>query len=127
MHDDPAVARKLGEGGLASFARFSVMEGTINGPVTGEERDVLTRVHAAYDMNQHTQAGTPQAAALSDDFADGYGIFGPPDHCIARLREITALGIDRLAIIGTSIGADRDEAVRASQRFTHEVLPALHD
>jgi hypothetical protein len=38
-----------------------------------------------------------------------------------------ALGIDRLVIIGTSIGADRDEAVRASQRFTNEVLPALHE
>src|SRR3954447_8108801 len=89
VHDDPAIARKLGEGGLASFARFSVMEGTINGPVNAEERDVLSRVHDAYDMNQHTQAGTPQAAALTDEFAEGYGIFGPPDHCIARLREIT--------------------------------------
>ena len=127
VHDDPAVARKLGEGGLASFARFSVMEGTINGPVSSEERDVLTRVHTAYDMNVHTQAGTPQAAALTDDFADGYGVFGPADHCVARLREITALGIDRLVIIGTSIGADRDEAARASQRFTNEVLPALHE
>jgi 5,10-methylenetetrahydromethanopterin reductase len=127
VHDDPAVARKLGEGGLASFARFSVMDGTISGPVSGEERDVLSRVHAAYDMNVHTQAGTPQAAALTEHFADGFGVFGSADHCLSKLREIAALGIDRLVIIGTSIGADRDEAARASQRFTNEVLPALHD
>jgi alkanesulfonate monooxygenase SsuD/methylene tetrahydromethanopterin reductase-like flavin-dependent oxidoreductase (luciferase family) len=99
----------------------------VNGPVTGEEQDVLTRVHAAYDMNVHTQAGTPQAAQLTEEFAEGYGIFGPPEHCIARLRELTALGIDRLVIVGTSLGADRDEASRASERFTHEVLPALQE
>jgi 5,10-methylenetetrahydromethanopterin reductase len=127
VHDDPATAHRLGEGGLATFARFSVMQGTVNGPVTGEEQDVLTRVHAAYDMNVHTQAGTPQAAQLTEDFAEGYGIFGPPEHCIARLRELTALGIDRLVIVGTSLGADRDEASRASERFTHEVLPALQE
>ena len=125
VHDDPDVARHLGEGGLATFARFSVMQGTINGPVSKEERDVLTRVHASYDMNVHTQAGTPQAAQLTEDFAEGFGIFGPAEHCIERLRELTALGIDRLVIIGTSIGADRDEASRASERFTNEVLPAL--
>jgi 5,10-methylenetetrahydromethanopterin reductase len=127
VHDDPLVARKLGEGGLATFARFSVMQGTVNGPVTGEEQDVLTRVHGAYDMNVHTQAGTPQAAQLTEDFAAGFGVFGPADHCVARLRELTALGIDRLVVIGTSIGADRDESARASQRFTNEVLPALHE
>ena len=127
VHDDPVTARRLGEGGLATFARFNVMQGTVNGPVTGEEQQVLTRVHAAYDMNVHTQAGTPQAAELTEDFAAGFGVFGPAEHCIAKLRELTALGIDRLVIIGTSIGADRDEAVRASERFTNEVLPALHE
>ena len=52
VHDDPAIAAKLGEGGLASFARFSVMEGAVNGPASSEERDVLERIHASYDMNR---------------------------------------------------------------------------
>ena len=46
---------------------------------------------------------------------------------MARLRALADLGLDRLVIIGTSIGADRTEAARASSRFTNEVLPVLHE
>jgi len=124
-HPDVDQAIALAEGGLASFARFSVMHGAPTGPVTTEQRDVLTTVHAAYDMNAHTQAGTPQAAALTRDFADRFGILGPAGDCVRRLHEIVALGLDHLVIVGPSIGADRDEAAAAQRRFAEEVLPAL--
>ena len=88
VHDDAAVAHRLGEGGLASFARFSVMEGAVRGPATDGERHVLSAVHDAYDMNVHTQAGTPQAAALTPEFADQFGVFGPPSHCVAQVRAL---------------------------------------
>ena len=125
VNDDPAVAAQLGEGGLATFARFSVMHGQPTGPVTDEQRDVLTQVIGAYDMTRHTQAGSPQAAKLTTEFAQRFGVFGPTDHCIAKLREITALGLDHIVVIGPSLGADREAAGVAQRRFSEEVLPAL--
>jgi hypothetical protein len=46
---------------------------------------------------------------------------------VRRLRELLALGLDRLVVSGPSIGADRGEAEAAQQRFVAEVLPALHN
>jgi 5,10-methylenetetrahydromethanopterin reductase len=125
VHDDPATARHLGEGGLSLFARFSVMHGTVVGPASATEREVLTDIHRSYDMTRHSQAGSPQAGKLTDDFATEFGIFGSPSHCIARFRELMTLGIDRFMVVGPSAGADRREADRAAARFREEVMPAL--
>ena len=125
VHDDADTALELGSGGLASFARFSVMHGTVSGPADEATASVLTDVHAAYDMNRHTQAGTAQAAALTPEFAARFAVLGPPDHCIARLRALLDLGLDKLVVIGGSAGADREAVSRAHRRFADEVLPAL--
>ena len=124
-HDDVDTARALAEGGVASFARFSVMHGAPSGPVDEEQRDVLTRVHRAYDMTAHTRAKTPQAAALTASFADRFAVLGPAGHCVDRLVELVELGLDHIVIIGPSMGADRDEGAAAQRRFAAEVLPAL--
>jgi 5,10-methylenetetrahydromethanopterin reductase len=124
-HPDPATALALASGGLASFARFSVMHGTATGPVSDDQREVLGKIHRAYDMNRHTRADAPQASQLTPEFADRFGVIGPPEHCVARVRELAGLGLDHFAIIGPSIGADRDEAMRAHQLMIDEVLPAL--
>src|SRR5207249_9844011 len=115
-HPDRDTARALGEGGVASFARFSVMHGRVSGPADESQRDVLEHLHQAYDMNVHTQAGTPQAAALTDEFADRFAILGPADECTERLSALTKLGLDRLVIIGPSMNADRGEAAAATDR-----------
>ena len=64
-HDDPATARRLGAGGLSLFARFSAMHGSVVGPATETERDVLTQIHDAYDMTSHSRAHSPQASVLT--------------------------------------------------------------
>ncbi|MCC7366419.1 MAG: LLM class flavin-dependent oxidoreductase [Dehalococcoidia bacterium] len=125
VHDDPAVAKRLGEGGVALFARFSAMHGHAVGPVSDADRRQLETIHDAYDMNHHAQAGSQQAATIGLDFAERFAILGPVDHCIARLRELVALGLDRLVIVGPSIGADRAEAAAAEERFVEQVMPAL--
>ena len=58
---------------------------------------MLHTVHDAYDMHEHTRGGSPQAAKLTEGFVDRFGIVGPPDHCIERLRALVELGIDRLS------------------------------
>lgn len=125
VHDDVAEARRLGEGGLSLFARFSTMHGTVVGPATAAEREVFEKVHRAYDMTKHSYAGSPQASTLTDEFANEFGIFGPPAYCIERISELIGLGLDRFNVVGASAGADRREADRAEQRWCEEVMPAL--
>lgn len=124
-HPDVAVARRLVSGGLSTFARFAVMHGRVSGPVSDAQRQVLERVHGAYDMTRHTRVGAPQAEALTPEFIDRYAIVGPPEHCIRRLRELEALGLGRLTLIGPTAGADREAARRAETTLAKEVLPAF--
>jgi 5,10-methylenetetrahydromethanopterin reductase len=124
-HPDIAVARELASGGVATFARFSVMHGTVSGPADAEHRDTFAAVHDAYDMTRHTQVGSPQAATLTPDFIERFGIVGSSDECTHRLRELVGLGLDKLIVTGPTLGADPDEARAARERFAAEVLPAL--
>ena len=125
VHDDADVARQLGGGGLATFARFSAMDGTVRSPIDGESERVLRAVHSRYDMNQHTRAGSPQASMLTSEFAARFGIFGSAAHCVSRLQELVALGVDRFTIVGPSMDADRTQARLAHDAFVAEVLPTL--
>jgi 5,10-methylenetetrahydromethanopterin reductase len=125
VHSDPDTARRIGAGGLATFARFSAMDGRVRTPIDAESERVLHEVHDRYDMNQHTRATSPQAGQLTTDFASRFGILGPPEYCIERLRELAALGIDRFIVVGPSMDADREQARIAADAFAAEVLPAL--
>lgn len=122
-HADVASARRLVAGGLATFARFSVMHGKLQGPVSDEQAAVLGRLHDGYDMRQHTRADSDHAGVLTPAFVDRYAIVGPPDHCVARIQELEGLGLDKLVVIGPTAGADRDEAARSAALLADEVLP----
>jgi 5,10-methylenetetrahydromethanopterin reductase len=124
-HPDLEVGRNLASGGMSTFARFNVMHGATAGPLFEGGTDTLSRLHDSYDMRQHTRADSPQAATLDPQFIDHFGIVGPPDVCVERLLALAALGIERLVIVGPSLGADRDAAAEAMVLFTNEVLPAL--
>lgn len=125
VDDDIDRGRLLASGGMSTFARFSVMDGTVRSPIDDESRAVLEGVHDVYDMDHHTQSGSAQSDALSGDFMDRFGIIGPTDHCVARLRELVALGLDKLIVVGPSMGADPDASRAAAHRFATEVLPTL--
>jgi 5,10-methylenetetrahydromethanopterin reductase len=123
-HPDLDVARRLARGSLASVTRFSVMHGAVLGPATPAQRAVFDAVHRAYDMNDHTRAGTAQSEAMTDEFVDGYAVAGPASACITRLREIASLGVTKLVVIGVSPGSDRDAAA-AAERELGNVLESL--
>ena len=122
-HPDRATARALVRGSLTTFARFSVMHGEAQGPLDVEERETLRNLHAGYDMKQHTRADSQQAELLSADFIDRFAIAGPADHCVERLRELSALGIDKVITTGPTAGADPAEARRAMALLDAEVVP----
>lgn len=124
-HPDTERARALVAGGLTTFARFSVMHGTVSGPADDSQREVMERLHQGYDMTRHTRADSSQATVLTDDFIDGYAIVGPPDHCTERLQAIEAVGIDKAIVIGPGAGSDKDDARLAERLMASEILPVM--
>lgn len=125
VHDEPEVGHRLAAGGVATFARFSVMDGRVRTPIDADSEALLGKVHGAYDMTMHTRSGSAQAGTLTDEFTDRFAIVGSVDHCVERLRALVTLGIDRLIVVGPSVDADAAEAKRARQAMVAEVLPAL--
>ncbi len=83
---------------------------------------LIESLHDGYNMKAHTRADSEQAALMSDEFIDRFAIAGPPEHCVARLNELKALGLDKVAISGPTAGADRNEARRAMKLLDEEVL-----
>ena len=76
-------------------------------------------------MTRHTQTGSAQANLLTAEFVDRFGIAGPAEYCVERLRALVDLGIDKFVIVGPSLGSDRDAATPAMATLANEVLPAL--
>lgn len=124
-HDDLVVARELGRVGTGLFARFSVMHGEVSGPVDDSQFEVLQNIHSTYDMNAHAQPGGRQTEALTDAFMDSYAIGGEVDHCVERLRALSALGIDKFCITGPNFAAKSADALRAAKQLTDVVMPRL--
>ena len=124
-HSDMAAARGLVRGGLTTFARFSVMHGKANGPVSAGDRDVLEALRSNYDMRAHTRGDSRQAGTLTDDFVDRFAIVGPPERCIDRLRSLAALGLDKVAISGGTRGAAANDIAVSKRLVAAHVLPAV--
>lgn len=125
VHPSRSEAQRLIMGGVASFARFSVMHGRVVGPARESSTTALTAVHDAYDMDHHFTHGSPQSAALTPDVIDEFGIAGPPSYCIERLSELTDLGLTKLVLIGGGIGLDREALSQSRRLLVEEVLPEL--
>ena len=125
VHPDRSEARQLIAGAVGSYARFSVMHGTVAGPVPDEQRERLEAVHDAYDMGAHFSHGSPQSQELDDGVIDAFGIAGPPGYCVDKLLELESLGIRRVFVMGAGIGLDREEAAASRGRLVSEVLPAV--
>jgi 5,10-methylenetetrahydromethanopterin reductase len=124
-HADRDVARELMRGGMSTFARFNTMHGETNGPLSEDDRTMLKSLHQSYDMTKHTQAGSAQANLLTAEFADRFGIAGPPEYCVERLRALVDLGVDKFIIVGPSLGSDPSAARVAFETLSAEVLPAF--
>lgn len=124
-HPDAPTARRLASGGMATFARFSVMHGTPTGPQSGDSDRLLRDLHASYDMRHHTRTDSGHAAVLTDEFIDRYGVVGPPPHVAERLLELGALGIDKVIAVGPTAGSDPGAAREAQRALAADVLPAL--
>lgn len=125
VHDDRSVARELLRGGVGSYARFSVMHGSVAGPVAESQRGSLHAVHEAYDMHSHFTHGSAQSMQLTDEVIDAFSIGGPPSACIERLEELREMGLTRFFLMGPGRGADPDAVLASHRRTVEQVLPSV--
>lgn len=105
---------------LDTFVRFSVMHGKTYGPVTQQEREVLTGVHRAFNMRDHSDSGVPPA-----EFVDKFAIVGPPDTCIRRILDVINLGINRIVVLGPTVDETEGEKKLCADMMVQEVLPVF--
>ena len=123
--DDKPLGREMLAPALAGFARFSAMHGKRQGPLDAEQRAVIERIGQSYSMGDHGKAGSAQMNALTDGFIDSFGVVGSTDHCIERLRQIAALGVDRVSVMGPCSKKHRLAEQESDERFVTEVMPSF--
>jgi 5,10-methylenetetrahydromethanopterin reductase len=101
------------------------MHGTPIGPVSEEADRSLRNLHDVYDMGTHSRNESPQAATLTPEFIDQFGVVGPPDRCISRLRELAAIGLDKVVIAAQFQLEQSEEGVSCRRLLEAEVLPVV--
>jgi 5,10-methylenetetrahydromethanopterin reductase len=149
---DATAACDLVRGSAAIFAHFASMPGspaigsssagssTTGSSTTGfgttgfgttgfSPPDAVTvrEVGAAYDETRHGLSHAAHTAGLDDSFLTRFAVVGSPDQCLARLRQLIALGLDRVVVVPGSRDADPARLARSNARFARDVLPALRE
>lgn len=125
-HPEYDVARRLAAGGVALAGRWSVMQaGQSVVGIDGRTREEFEKAYTSYDMTHHAETGTSQALAVSNEVIDRFGIAGPPEYCVKRLRELMELGLDRVVFSTRIRGATPEEQAVVTRLLLREVLPSL--
>lgn len=84
--------------------------------------DAVTR---HYDFYHHGLEHAEQSEDLDADFLQRFCVVGPPDACIERLRDLLAVGLDHLILVGAGRDVDPGVRLRSDRLLATEVLPAL--
>lgn len=108
LGDTPAEAREQVRGNAGLFAAFAGSARRVPGLLSAEDDRALAA-----------------AGDLPDAFLDRFAVVGTPERCVARLRELAALGLGHLVVVGPSKFAPAGSAERFAERMRREVLPAL--
>jgi probable F420-dependent oxidoreductase len=74
-----------------------------------------------YDYNEHGRAGNTHTAFVPDAIVDRFCLIGPPEDQVARLQELSGLGVDQFALY---LQHDAKDATLAS--YGEHVIPAVN-
>jgi 5,10-methylenetetrahydromethanopterin reductase len=119
-------ARELVRGGASVTARFSGMHGGSGSDgLSAAEREAVLALADRYDMAHHGSSQAAHARALPDAFLDGFAAIGDAARVTDRLRAIVETGVDRIVLIGGSLGVDMERITRSLLAVSTEVLPKL--
>ncbi len=124
-HRDLPVARDLVRGSAAIFARFSAMSAAASAGLGARDGRVVADAGSDYDQGRHGLASASAAGVLDDAFLDRFAVLGPPQRCADRLRELVALGLDRVVVVPGSRDSDPALLDATNAALAREVLPAL--
>lgn len=122
--EDPAAARDLIRGSTAILARFGAESGSTEG-LSDQTREGIHQLAAQYEEAGHGKSKSAAAQGLSDEFIERFGVCGTPDQVTNKLKELTALGLDRIVMVPGSLDADPDAVNESNRLFAEQVLPAL--
>ena len=125
VNDDVAVARDALRGAVATFARFSALQGSDPDRLPAPLRQAVLYIRDHYDMRDHTRTGVAHTAGIADDFVDWFAIAGPSEVAVRRLRALADLGLDFVHVIPGSTGVSRDVAIASVMQLARDVVPAL--
>jgi alkanesulfonate monooxygenase SsuD/methylene tetrahydromethanopterin reductase-like flavin-dependent oxidoreductase (luciferase family) len=126
VDDRIEVARELVRGSASVTARFSGMHGGAGSDgLSAAERSTVLALADRYDMAHHGSSAAPHARALPDGFLDDFAAIGDVAHVTERLRAIADTGVDRIVLIGGSLGVDMELITRSLMALSTEVLPKL--
>jgi 5,10-methylenetetrahydromethanopterin reductase len=94
--------------GTAVIAHMASLPGMDLSTQPDKLRQVTTRLRHAYDYEHHNmEQANPMRDLVDAEFADWYGIGGPPAYITERLGELVELGIDYF-VLGTVPRAERE-------------------
>jgi 5,10-methylenetetrahydromethanopterin reductase len=117
--DDRASGRDALRSRVAGWAHMSTFRGIDLSGQPEIMRRVTGKLREGYDYRFHrggVPLDNPNTRMIDDDFADWFGIGGPPAYVVDRLAELVELGV---RCFGTALaGAERE-------RFAKEVMPAV--
>lgn len=122
VHDDVQTAARITSGKLASFSRFSVMEGKVTGGARADDVETLKKIGTAYDMNQHGNAAVDHSD-LPVEFAERNAVIGSADQCLERLAKLRELGVSRFVF--TEDFSREGESGVAHDNLVRDVLPEV--
>jgi 5,10-methylenetetrahydromethanopterin reductase len=112
VHPDPARARELVRPRLNTYIRHWTMHENARQTLESADDELVDRIKR-------------REAELTDDFVERHAVAGPSDYVVERLRQLLALGLDHLIMVGYAGNVDPAALADGSQRFGTEVLPAL--
>ena len=122
-HPDITVARELASGWTSVFARFAIMHGKPTGPQTEDSIKSLEHLYNDFDLRDQASSLSTQAQGMTQEFVDSYAIVGTADTCVARLRQINDLGIDKVITVGFADTMDSAHSKTSRDYFARLVTP----
>jgi 5,10-methylenetetrahydromethanopterin reductase len=125
VNPDRATALEMAAGAAASLSRWQLMQGAAKGQMSQQDYESLDRARKAYDMTRHGEGNSSHSETMDPHMIDRFTIAGPPDHCIARLKELMGLGLTRITIPYRQHGLDADKIRLSTELMFKEVFPAL--
>lgn len=73
-----------------------------------------------YDYADHGRTGAEHASFVTDEVVDRFCVLGTPDRCLAKLRELEALGVDQFNFYSMV-----DDPAGVIRSFGQDLIPAF--